>query len=296
MEDKEKAQRAAEQEMQAELERRWREAEAAEQAGLHGWELEYLYQEAAEYAREQAERMSTPLTGALVQQAEARRYQAGRLMALRGFQARGLFSRLLHELRLFDPERRIVISHDHTRAQETMEYVSVAEAIRIVEYQAREYAAEKACSYRERALGLLEKHAPEAAEREMRKALELFGLDEEECQRCRHLQAVAIQPAIERRTQAGGLLLEAQKRGDVRDAWRLLAEAEKLDPYTPGVDQLRNELVQRTVTYAETLLAQIGDLLQKVGQLAAYDVALQKLAAKVEAAQTILSVPDSPPE
>ena len=40
MTDEDKAQRAAEQEIQAELERRWHEAETAERAGLYGWSLD----------------------------------------------------------------------------------------------------------------------------------------------------------------------------------------------------------------------------------------------------------------
>ena len=67
MTDEDKAQRAAEQEIQAELERRWHEAETAERAGLYGWSLEHLYREVAEYARAQTMLVPTPVTEDLAQ-------------------------------------------------------------------------------------------------------------------------------------------------------------------------------------------------------------------------------------
>ena len=293
MENTDEPQRAAEQEIQAEIERRWHEAETAEQAGLYGWEQ--LYLEAANYATEQAARVTTPLTEALARQAEVRFRQANRLANLFGLPAKGEFKRLLDELRILKPERRIVISRDPHQLEATAVRVPVYEAIKIVERQARDYAAEIAVRYRDRGLKLLEEHDPEAAEQEILKAYELFGLDEEERQRCRHLQEDKIKPAVERRAQARALLMEAQRTGDPREAWQLLTEAERLDPFAPGLDQMRHELVQRTSVYADMFLAHVGDLLRQVRQLAAYDVELQTLVAKAEAALTVLFPVIPPP-
>lgn len=294
MEDADELRRAAERDLQAALERLWYEAETAEQTGLYGWSLEHLYEEAAEHAREQAARLNTPVAEALAQEAQVRLAQVRWLQEFRGLQLACAFVKLLDQLRLLKPERRVMISLDLDRPAESSMYVPAAEAMRIVERQARSFAAEKASEYRDKALRLLEEHDPETAEHELHKALELFALDVEERQRCELLQGTKVTLALERRAQLKALLMEAQKRGDSREAWQLLTEAEKQDPFAPGLDQLRSELVLRTNVYADMLLAHIGDLLRQVRQLAVYDVRLQTLAAKVEAAQTVLCPPDPP--
>ena len=196
-------------------------------------------------------------------------------------------------LRELEPEKRVLILVDFGQGLEYEDYLPASEAVRVVERQARDYAAQKAAEYRDKAQTSLEDHDPEAAEREIFKAFELFSLDEEESARCRLLQEAKIKPAVERRARAKALL-EAQKTGELREAWQRLAEAEKQDSFTPGLDQLRSELIQRTSVYADMLLTNVGDLLKQVRQLAAYDVALQSLVAKAEAALTVL-LPPAPP-
>jgi hypothetical protein len=296
MGDSDEAQRAEEQGMQAELERLWHEAEAAEQAGLWGGGyLEVLYQKAFDRATEQAARIDTPFAKALAQKAWDRLVAVRWLSELPGLQAVGEFRRLRDDLRERDPCAYVRIYEDPDRGPESERYIAVAEAIRIVERQARDFAAEKAAWYRHEALRLLEEHNPEAAEKKILEGLDLFLMDEEERQRCLQLRVTHIKPAVERRAQSKGLLLEASRRGDPREAWQLLAEAERLDPFVPGLDQMRHELVQRTSVYADIFLAHVGDLLRQVRQLAAYDVELQTLVAKAEAALSVLFPPSPPP-
>ena len=167
----------------------------------------------AEYARAQTMLVPTPVTEDLAQRAEVRFEQERWLLRLPHFQRVAAYKRLLAVLRELKPEKRVLILVDFGQGLEYEDYLPASAAVRVVERQARDYAAQKAAEYRDKAQTSLEDHDPEAAEREIFKAFELFSLDEEESARCGLLQEAKIKPAVERRARAKALLLEAQKNG-----------------------------------------------------------------------------------
>ena len=183
--------------LQAELTRRWDEAADAAKNGLLGPPLIALYERAWDYAAAEAGDIEHPRAAALLQQAETR------LMEVRLDQndnptktQTGNFRELLDLYRSKDPASTVPVGLDYRKVTETLKPMTVIEAIKIIERQARDFAAEKAREYRDEAERQLEAHAPVPADARLRDALDLFGLDEEERNRLLNFQATRVKPAL----------------------------------------------------------------------------------------------------
>jgi len=288
-------------EVETELKRLWAEAEKAEQTGLYGQALLTLYLNAREYARREAANLKDPRLAGLAQRAEDthnRVRRAHRETTTR--QQEGQYKELLEQLRQMAPTDRVTISRDLIDLEGSKDYLLASEAVRLVEAQARDYAAQKAVGYRESALRSLEEHAPTTAEQDLSKALVLFGLDEEEKRRTDSLLKDRVMPAVERRSLAENKLKQADNQDAVR-AWHLFAEARIADPYTPALAEKRESLLKRVIPYLNARIAEARGYLAKTGrpewakaqavakaarELAEQDTAFQ---AQMEAADAILT-------
>ncbi len=248
----------------AELARMWQDAEEAQQKGLKGQELIVLYEHALERATSEAGNIDLPAAKALSAQARDRYEQVRKIHGV--FQTRQIgdqYEALLQDLRQMDPSAHVLISEDLMRVRETQKYIVVADAIKIVERQARDYAASKANEYRDRARKYLAEHSPRAADDELRKALELFVLDEEERQRTVLLRSKEVKHDFEARETAERKLYDAQVQGDPEQAWSFYVAAREADPYTPGIDQVRKSVIDRTKTYLDDRLGKAQQKLQE---------------------------------
>lgn len=243
------------QEMESELNRRWQKAEESERAGVYGVTLVDLYESALKYAEQRAGDLETPLALKLRQQAELRwkevRARQG-LVATR--QQTGEFKLLLDELDQMQADARVLITRNEGTPLQFQELIPVAEARTIIMRQARDYAGQKASQYRDKAREHLEQHSPKAAEDELRKAAELFALDEEERQKNLLLLTAHIQPALEARRVAVSKLRDADRQGDPQRAWELYMEARNADPFAPELENVHKAVVSRIKGYLDERL------------------------------------------
>lgn len=247
-----------------ELSRMWQDADEAQQKGLIGQELIALYEHALERATSEAANIDLPAAKALVAQARERYEQVRKIhMVFRTRQIGEQYKALLDDLRQMDPSAHVLISEDLLRAAESQKYITAADAIKIVERQARDYAASKANEYRDRARKYLAEHSPKAADDELRKALELFALDEEERQKTVLLRSTQVKKDLDSRETAERKLYDAQVQGDPEKAWGFYIAAREADPYTPGIDEVRKNVTNRTKVYLDDRLNKAHQSLQE---------------------------------
>ena len=124
--------------------------------------------------------------------------------------------------------------------------MTVTEAIKIIERQACDFAAEKAREYRDEAVRQLEAHAPVPVDAWLRAALDLFGLDEEERNRLLNFQATRVKPALTARDRQQRLReaeIQVARRRPGRFSWPVVPA----DPYTPGLEDVRQEMIARVI-------------------------------------------------
>lgn len=180
-------------------------------------------------------------------------------------QGGGTYRDLLDQLER-NPDREFMIAKDTTGLEGVLDSQKAAEkadlllgrdAIPIVRVQAREWARGKAVEYRDEARRQLdEQHAPLAAENTLLKALDLFMLDEEEIGKVRNDLQTRVEPAKKQREAAQHKLMDAQQLGDAAARWRAWKEAYDTDPYTPDMDEVRNDLLSSVIRYLESRLAE----------------------------------------
>lgn len=229
--------------LHAELEQRWHEAEKLEEEGLGGASLIGIYRRIYEHAVGEAERIGHPRAEAFAEQAR-KRYndvRARHEMASTR-QQEGRFKELLDELQTRDENEQVRIQKD-LFDQNSEELISVKEARDIVARQARDYARQKASEYISTTRKYLEEHKPEAAQKELNKVFDLFMLDDEMLARARGIMEREVKPAYAERQKAKAKI-ERARRAAPEAAWKLLAEAEAIDPYTPGLKEARDDLVR----------------------------------------------------
>lgn len=243
------------QEIEAELKRLWHEAEEAEQAGLHGVPLLGLYENARDHAERMAANYDLPKVKGLVQQATDlynRVRQRHEIAMTR--QLTSEYRSLLEQLRQMAPAEPVLVAKDMQNTHDSLATMPAGEAIKLLENQAREYAAQKATDYRNKALEHLDDHAPGAAEKQLRLALDLFSLDQEQRTVTEKLLNERVIPALQLRQDAEAKLRSAERQGTPRRRWELLMEAQARDPFLPDLEKVREALLPGVEAYLEERL------------------------------------------
>lgn len=249
--------------MASELDRRWQEAEEAEKAGLIARPLIALYEQVRDYAQREASNIGHPRAEALLHRAERRLME----VRLRHYDhpskvQAGQFRELIETYKQLDPTSEVPVALDYHKFEDTLQTKPAREAVEILLRQARDYAAERAGIYRDNALKQLEEHAPAVADMWLLKALnDLYLLDEEERKKITNLRDTRVKPALENRESASRQLREAETQGDPKKAWELFVSARNVDPYTPNLEDVRQEIVSRVKAYLDVRLRQAQQLL-----------------------------------
>lgn len=129
--------------------------------------------------------------------------------------------------------------------------VTIDEAILYYVNQAQDYAGNKAKEYLETAQRYLDEHTPIGAEKELDKCDFLFLLDNETKIKIERFRESQVRPAILARNKASELIKEAAGLYDIQEANKKINEAEKIDPFAPYLQEIRNAIQKRISKTAE---------------------------------------------
>jgi len=218
--------------------------------------LQNIYAEAKKIAEDAYnKRPASFLLGGLKNDANIRYEQARQRYAIRTTAAQTRnYREQIEKLEAEDNKEREVPWYD-ARGQ-FIGSRRIDEALRELIIDAQNYAHDKASEYLRAAQAYLDRSQPRLAHDVLEKRTDLYLLPEEDEVRLAEFDRSRVQPLLERLSRAEDLARQAAATQDLSKGWEILDQAIATFPNAPFIEEVRKDLLRRTLGEIESRLQQ----------------------------------------